>query len=275
MNRLSTERRAQILTALCEGVSIRAACRMTGAAKGTVLKLLVDVGAACYEYHDWHHRLLPCKRIQCDELWTFVYARKKNIPRKLAMDETLGDAWTWKALDPDTKFLATYLVSPGRDQDSALDFIEDLVDRVDGPVRISTDGLSAYKFAIAACVDNPQHGVCVKEYAEEQRYYPGRPPAGVVAVHKRRSLGVMVPDEISTSHVERSNLTLRMHQRRFTRNTNAFSKKLENLRHAVALHAIHYNYCRPHQTLKGRTPAQALGLADRKWTMEDVAALLD
>jgi len=264
-----------IISALCEGNSIRATCRMTGVAKGTVLKLLADIGDACEQAHDRLVNNLECERIECDELWTFVYARRNNVPAEKAMDTGVGDAWTWKALCADSKLLVAYRVG-SRDSEDAKMFMEDVSWRLSRRVQLTTDGWGPYRNGVAAAFGRDVDWArCVKLYGKEKSSKPNGPYARVMAVEKKVECGDPDMDKASTSYVERSNLTMRMHQRRFTRSTNAFSKKMENLRHAVALHAMHYNFVRGHQTLKGKTPAMAAGIADRRWTARDLAEMLD
>lgn len=278
MNRLSTDKRAQIIGCLVEGVSIRGTVRITGAAKNTVTRLLVDLGAACAEYQDAMLRDLPCRTIECDEIWAFCYAKAKNVPEEHRGTFGYGDVWTWTALCADTKLVPSWLVGE-RTMDDAGAFMHDLHGRLADPrVQITTDGLAAYKDAVRDAfgheVDFAQlhkdYGTDPRLRGAERRYSP--------AVHNRTYVRVISgdpdPGEISTSYVERQNLTMRMGMRRFTRLTNGFSKKVENLAHAVSLHYMHYNFARIHQTLRA-TPAQAAGVADHRWTLREIAALLD
>ncbi len=264
-----------ILSALCEGNSIRATCRMTGAAKGTVLKLLVDIGTACKNAHDQLVNGLECERIECDELWAIVYARQGNIPPEKVLDTNVGDAWTWKCLCSDSKLLVAWRVG-SRDREDAVHFMEDISWRLNRRVMLSTDGYGPYAHAVRTAFGRDiDWARCVKYYGKKKSLKPNGPSARVASVDKKVECGAPDMDKVSTSYVERSNLTLRMQQRRFTRSTNAFSKKMDNLRHAMALHAMFYNFCRPHQTLKGKTPAMAAGVAERRWTTKDLAKLLD
>jgi IS1 family transposase len=274
MNRLSRERRAQVISTLIEGNSIRATCRMTGTAKGTVLRLLAEVGAACAEYQDKHLRNLPCQRIQCDEIWSFCYAKEKNVPDDRKGELGFGDVWTWTALCPDTKLIASWFIGR-RDAESAQDFMDDLQARLVNRVQLTTDGHRAYLLAVEeAFGSNVDYAMLVKLYGAGPRD-PGRySPAQCIGTEATVIQGQPDPKHISTSYVERQNLTMRMSMRRFTRLTNAFSKKLENLAHAVALHFMHYNFCRVHKTL-GTTPAVAAGVADHEWTIEEVVNLLE
>jgi IS1 family transposase len=273
MNKLSTAQRARIVGCLVEGNSIRSTCRMTGAAKGTVLKLLVDLGLACEDYHNRTVVNLPCKRIQADEIWSFVGMKEKRVPESRKGDPDIGDVWTWTALDPDSKLMASWLVG-GRDADYALEFLSDLAQRLRGHVQLTTDGHGAYLGAVddAFGID-VSYAQLVKHYGTppdaERRYSP----AVCTGVHTQTIIGRPDPAHVCTSHVERSNLTIRMSSRRFTRLTNAFSKKVENHRAAIALHFMHYNFARIHQTLRV-TPAMEIGLSDHVWEIEEIVQLL-
>ncbi|HEY3350741.1 MAG TPA: IS1 family transposase [Thermoanaerobaculia bacterium] len=273
MNKLSTAKRAQVVAALVEGNSIRATCRMTDVAKGTVLKLLVDLGRACDSYQRDVLVDLPCKRIQCDEIWAFVYAKGRNVTPEMGQ-KGAGSVWTWTALDADTKLMVSWLVG-GRDAGFASAFMGDVARRLRNRVQLTTDGHLAYLTAIQGAFGNEiDYAQLIKIYGsspdEDQRRYS---PAKFVASERRVIRGN--PDErhVSTSYVERQNLTMRMSMRRFTRLTNAFSKKVENLEAAVALHFMHYNFCRIHQTLRV-TPAMKAGIADHVWETSEVLALL-
>ena len=279
MNRLTTERRAGVVRCLIEGNSIRATCRMTGAAKNTVIRLLVELGEACASYQSRHLRNLTTKRVQCDEIWAFVGAKQKQVNAGARGD---GDVWTWTALDADSKLMICWLVGQ-RDIMAARTFIADLHSRLGNRVQLTTDGLAWYRPAVESTFkwNGVDFAQLVKVYAspaDGERAYS--PPVCVAAV-KTWVMGNPDPAEVSTSYVERSNLTMRMGMRRFTRLTNAFSKKVANHAAAVALHFMHYNFCRPHQTLTAEhnrryptTPAMAAGVADHVWTVEEVCALL-
>ncbi|HEY1592909.1 MAG TPA: IS1 family transposase [Solirubrobacteraceae bacterium] len=279
MNRLTTEKRAQIIGALVEGNSIRATVRMTGAAKNTVSKLLVDLGAACAEYQDRVLRDLPCTTVQCDEIWAFCYAKQKNVPEEHKGTFGYGDVWTWTAIDADTKLVPSWLVGERNLRDCWI-FIEDLQARLSGRIQLSTDAHKTYEAVVGLIF-----GASDIDWAQQIKHYrttsvgPGRySPPVCTGVTVRRQLGDPDPTKVSTSYVERQNLTMRMGMRRFTRLTNGFSKKVENLADAVSLHYMHYNFARPHQTLAKpypRTPAMAAGVADHVWTLREIAALLD
>lgn len=273
MNKLTTTQRALILTLLVEGNSLRAVSRITDVSINTVTKLLVDAGVACAKFQDSALRNLPCKRIECDEIWSFVGAKQKNV----AADQRgtgIGDVWTWTALCADTKLIASWMVG-GRDGGAAREFMMDLAPRLANRIQLTTDGHKAYLNAVedafGAGVD---YAMLVKIYGNEsegQRRYS--PP---VVIETRREVVTGNPDMdlVSTSYVERQNLTMRMSMRRFTRLTNAFSKKVENHAHAVALHFMYYNFGRIHKTLRV-TPAMAAGVSDHVWSMEEVVALID
>jgi len=280
MNRLSTEKRAAIIGCLVEGNSIRATVRITGAAKNTVTRLLVELGQACAEYQDRTLRGLPCKTIECDEIWSFCYAKQKNVPEQFRGTPGYGDVWTWVALCADTKLVPSWLVGERTTEDGTA-FMHDLRGRLAEPqVQITTDGLYVYREAVGEAWDwgegvdfaqlHKVYGTDPKLSGQERRYSPAVCTGTQVTV----VAGDPDPAEISTSYVERQNLTMRMGMRRFTRLTNGFSKKVENLAHAVSLHYMAYNFSRVHQTLKV-TPAQAAGVIDRRWSHRDIAALLD
>lgn len=272
MNRLSTERRAQILRCLVEGNSIRSTVRITGAAKNTVTKLLVDVGKACAEYQNGTFRNLLCKRLQIDEIWSFCYAKKKNVPKDLKGKFGYGDVWTFTAICADTKLVPSWLVG-SRNAETAYIFLKDLASRLKNKIQLTTDGHRIYfntvDFAFGTNVDYAQ---LIKIYSRpstgEKRYSP---PEFIEAIPKH-IFGNPDPKHISTSYAERQNLTMRMQMRRFTRLTNAFSKKVENLAHAVALHFIYYNFCRIHRSLRV-TPAMEAGITDHVWSLENIVSL--
>jgi len=276
MRKLAPTDRARILHMLCEGMSIRAITRLTSASKNTVAKLLIDAGKACAAYHDANVRNVKASRVQVDEIWSFTYAKQKNVATAKAAPVDAGDTWTWTAIDADSKLIVSYPVG-GRDGEYAMWFIDDLASRLATRVQLTSDGHRAYLEAVegafGADVDYAQ---LVKLYGSEGgksaevRYSP----AECTGIRKRRVEGN--PDEahVSTSFVERQNLTMRMHMRRFTRLTNAFSKKVENHAHAVALHMMYYNFVRIHKTLRV-TPAMAAGVTDRLWEIGDIVALIE
>lgn len=276
MNKLDLKARARILACLVEGNSIRATVRMTGAAKNTVVKLLADVGAACAEYQDKALRNLPCKRLQCDEIWSFVYAKAKNVQTAKAAPEGAGDAWTWTALCADTKLVPCWMIGP-RDGGIAYDFMQDLASRLSNRVQLTTDGHKAYLEAVEGAFEaNIDYAMLVKLYGDAPNKGPERKYSPSICKGAKPTTITGNPDmaAVSTSYVERQNLTMRMSMRRFTRLTNGFSKKLENLGHAVALHFMYYNFARIHQSLR-ITPAMAAGVSEHVWTLEEIAALQD
>jgi IS1 family transposase len=276
MNRLDTKERARILGCLVEGNSIRATCRMTGAAKGTVTKLLADVGAACKRYHHEHVRNVRSRRVQCDEIWSFCYSKEKNVPEDFKGVFGYGDVWTWTAICADTKLIVSYHIGD-REISEALKLMDDLRSRLAHRVQLTTDGHKAYLVAVnEAFGGDIDYAQLHKIYDEpkgkgnERRYSA----AECCGTKRKKISGNPVKGDISTSFVERQNLTMRMGMRRFTRLTNAFSKKVENLGHAVALHFLHYNFARIHQTLRV-TPAMEAGLTDHVWSLDEIAALTE
>jgi IS1 family transposase len=246
---------------------------MTGVAKGTILTLLADVGTACAEFHNRTVRGVKSRRIQCDEIWQFCYAKAKNVPADKKGQFGYGDTWTWTAVDADTKLTISYLVGT-RDAGSAHEFMHDLAGRLANRVQLTTDGhkvyLNAVEDAFGADID---YAMLVKLYGAPQEAERRYSPAVCLGAMAATITGKPDRDYVSTSYVERANLTMRMSMRRFTRLTNAFSKKVDNLRHAVALYAVHYNFCRIHQTLRV-TPAMEAGLTLKLWSVEDIARLL-
>jgi IS1 family transposase len=279
MNRLSTEKRAQIIGCLVEGSSIRATVRMTGAAKDTITKLLVDIGKAAADYQDRVLRDLPCKVVEVDEIWSYCYAKQKNVPEQFKGTPGYGDVWTFTALCAATKLAPAWLVGE-RTADDAYVFLCDLASRMAERIQLSTDGFRGYDGTVG-----PAFGHQV-DWAQIQKLYATAPQGGQSKYSPPICTGTKIrvlkgnpdPERISTSYVERQNLTMRMGMRRFTRLTNAFSRKVENLAHAVSLHYLAYNFARPHKALKERyprTPAMAAGVADHVWTLEEIAALLD
>lgn len=273
MNKLTLQQRAQLLGMLVEGNSLRATSRMANVAYNTVLKFAVDIGCACAAYHDANVRNLRCERIQCDEIWSFVYAKAKNADTAKGIVDVAGDAWTWTSLDADSKLICNWLVG-SRDADCAKTLMDDLRSRVASRVQLTTDGHKAYLEAVEGAFGNDiDYGMLIKIYgapSEGQKRYS---PADCIGCRKTPITGRPDKAHVSTSFVERSNLTMRMSMRRFTRLTNGFSKKIENHAHAVALHCMYYNYGRIHKTLRV-TPAMEAGLTDHVWSLEELAALL-
>jgi IS1 family transposase len=276
MNRLTREQRCAVVRALVEGCSISSTVRMTGISKNTVTKLLVDLGQVCADYQDEVLRDLPCRRVQVDEIWSFCYSKSKNVPAHKQGQFGYGDVWTWTAIDAETKIVPTWLVG-SRDGECATIFIKDLAGRLANRVQLTSDGLKVYLEAVEDAFGmNVDYAMLVKQYGKseddesEKRYSP----AACVGAKRKPVSGNPEWKHISTSFSERQNLTMRMSMRRFTRLTNAFSKKVENHARAIALHFIHYNFARIHQTLKC-TPAMKAGVTDRLWSVEDIVALLE
>ncbi|MGV8838803.1 MAG: IS1 family transposase [Bauldia sp.] len=275
MNKLPLTKRVQILSMLCEGSSMRSISRVVDVSINTVAKLLVDAGKVCARFHDATVRGVAAKRVQVDEIWSFTYAKAKNVKAAKAAPELAGDTWTWTGIDADSKLIVSYLVG-GRDGEYALAFIGDVAGRLANRVQLSSDGHSAYLGAVeetfGADVD---YAIIQKIYGTVPEAAKGRySPAECIGIRKQRIEGNPDPAHVSTSYVERSNLTMRMHNRRFTRLTNAFSKKFENHAHMVALYAVWYNFVKMHKALK-MTPALAAGVTDRLWSMDDIAALVE
>jgi IS1 family transposase len=276
MNRLSIQKRAQIIGCLVEGNSLRATARMTDTAINTVVKLLVDVGKACAEYQNQTLRNLKCKRLQCDEIWSFCYAKAKNVPKDKKGQFGYGDVWTWTAICADTKLIPAWLVGD-RGAETASIFMEDLASRLTHRVQLTTDGHATYLSAIdGAFGTDIDYAMLIKIYGnelqkEERRKYS---PPECVGCETKVITGNPDKKHVSTSYAERQNLTMRMSMRRFTRLTNAFSKKVENLSHAVSLHFMFYNFGRIHKTLRC-TPAMEAGVSDHVWSLEEIAALTD
>jgi len=273
MNRLDIKTRKQIVAALVEGNSVRATCRMTGAAKGTVLKLLSDLGEACDEYQDRVIRNLSIARVQCDEIWSFCYCKDKSLHTAFEAPEGAGSVWTWTAIDPDSKLMISWFIGD-REAKSANSFMLDLASRISGRVQLTSDGLNAYKWAVALAFKDGMvdYGRMIKQFGGVE---DGRPngrysPPVCTGIKLEKVMGDPDEDHICTSHMERMNLTIRMSNRRFTRLTNGHSKKVENHCSAIALHFMHYNFARKHMSLKGKTPAMAAGLADHVWTLDEM-----
>jgi len=274
MNRLPIDKRTQVIATLVEGNSVNATCRMTGVAKHTVLKLLKDMGCACAAYHDAHVRNIHVRRVQCDEAWSFVYAKQKNVTEE-QMAVGAGDCWTWVAEDADTKLIISYMLGD-RGAATAKIFMQDVASRISNRIQLTTDGHRVYAEAVEdAFGADIDYAMLVKIYgasndSPESRYSP----ATCIGCRTGILAGDPDPEHISTSFIERQNLSMRMGMRRFTRLTNGFSKKLENHGHAVALHYMHYNFIRIHKTLRV-TPAMEAGITDHVWSFEELLALLD
>lgn len=272
-NVLCTEKRAQVINCLVEGNSIRATVRLTGAAKNTVVKLLAEVGRACSVYQDKVFRNLSCKKIQCDEVWSFVGSKEKNT-RKEKKAEGWGDCWTWTSLDSETKLIPCWYVG-ARDAQAAYHFMHDLAARLSHRVQLTTDGHKPYLAAVADAFGNDvDYAQLVKIYGEAPKTEARYSPAQCMGARKAVISGKPDYGHVSTSHVERHNLTIRMGNRRFTRLTNAFSKKVENHEHMLALFFCYYNFCKIHQSIRC-TPAMAAGVSKTVWEISDIVALID
>jgi IS1 family transposase len=276
MNRLDMETRCRVISALVEGNSIRATVRMTGVAKNTIQKLLLELGAACLSYQDRVFVNLTCKRIQVDECWAFCYAKAKNVtPEITAKNPEAGDVWTWAAIDADSKLIPSWIVGP-RDSASARMFVSDLASRLADRVQLTSDGLNLYLGAVERAFQGKvDYAILIKVYGtlpnDAQRRYS---PAECMGSERTPIEGNPDPKHVSTSYIERANLTMRMGMRRFTRLTNGFSKKVEHHAAAVALHMMHYNFVRIHSTLR-TTPAMAAGVTGKLWEISDIVGLLD
>ncbi|MGA9058713.1 MAG: IS1 family transposase [Terriglobia bacterium] len=268
INRLPNQKRAEVIRCIVEGNSIRSTVRITGVAKNTIARLLLEVGNLCASYEDRELRNIKSKHIQCDEIWSFVYARQKNVTPEISEKHQAGDIWTWTAIDADTKLAVSWMLG-GRDGITAKHFIEDLAGRLASRVQLTTDGLKVYLNAVEdAFGADIDYAMLHKIYAntqEETRYSP----AECIGCERKRMMGNPDPDHISTSYVERSNLSMRMQMRRFTRLTNAFCKKMANHGASVALYFMYYNWVRVHQTLRV-TPAMEAGLTDHLWSIEEM-----
>ncbi len=274
MNKLDRTQRIQIIHLLCEGSSIRAIERVTGVNKITITKLLVDAGKACEAFHNEAVRNVRSKRVQCDEIWSFCYAKQKNVKMAKAAPEGAGDAWTWTALDADSKLIISYLVG-SRDAGYANEFIQDVADRLANRVQLTTDGLKAYLKAVDGAFGSAiDYAQLVKLYGDAPSSAGRYSPAECTGAKKTRVEGKPDLAHVSTSYVERQNLTMRMHMRRFTRLTNGFSKKIENHAYAVALHMMYYNFVKIHGKLR-MSPAMAAGIENRLWEVSDIVALIE
>lgn len=275
MRVLPIEKRVQIIQLLVEGNSMRSVERIVGCSINTVTKLLCDAGAACAEYHDEHVRGIKAHNVQCDEIWSFCYAKAKNVAVATAAPDGAGDAWTWTAIDADSKLIVSYLVG-GRDAEYATEFMKDVASRLSHRVQLTTDGHKAYLKAVDTAFGyQVDYAQLVKVYGEplgkgSDRKYSS---ADFVRADKVAVTGSPRFEKVSTSHVERQNLTMRMHMRRFTRLTNGFSKKIENHANAVALHFMYYNFAKIHKTLRV-TPAMEAGISGHVWSIEEIARLI-
>lgn len=277
MHKLPTATRAKVLAALCEGMSMRAASRLCDVSMNAVVKLLEDAGDACLDLHNENVRNVAAKRVQCDEVWSFCYAKKANVAKAKAAPEMAGDVWTWTAIDSDTKLIISFLVWD-RSRVAAEYLMHDLHSRVADRIQLTTDGWTGYPDAVEGSFgQDVDYARLVKIYGG---HTPGRTaearysPAPCIGATKEPRIGNPDHKRISTSHVERSNLSLRMHNRRFTRLTNAFSKRFESHVRMVALYTMFYNFVRIHKTLRV-TPAMQAGVTDRLWSFEDIVERID
>ena len=274
MNKLSMDKKVAVVSALVEGCSIRSTVRMTGVSKGTILRLLAEVGTACAEYQDIALRNVPAKRIQIDEIWSFVGAKQKNVTLEMASTKVCGDTWTFVALDAQTKLVISWVVGR-RDAGFATEFLQDVAGRLSNRVQLTTDGHKMYLNAVIdAFADDIDYAQLVKIFGADPDGARTYSPAQCLGIKKEFVLGNPDPKHISTSYIERQNLTMRMSMRRFTRLTNAFSKSIENHRHAVALFYMHYNFGRVHQTLRV-TPAMEAGISQHVWSIQEIILLAD
>jgi IS1 family transposase len=276
MNKLPLQIRVQILSMLCEGASMRSISRIAYVSVNTVVKLLIDAGKACSAYHDQKVRGVKAKRVQVDEIWSFTYAKQKNVAKAKAAPAAAGDTWTWTAIEGDTKLLVSWLVG-GRDSDYAMGFMDDLRSRLANRVQLTSDGHRAYLEAVeGAFGSDVDYAQLVKLFGAAPEGAKGRySPAECTGIRKMPIEGNPDPKHISTSFVERHNLTMRMQMRRFTRLTNAFSKKFENHMHMVALYTVWYNFVKQHKSLGGLSPAMAAGINPTLWSMSDLAEMVD
>jgi IS1 family transposase len=275
MNRLDTAKRSQIVSAIVEGCSIRSIVRMTGTSKNTIAKLLIELGEACSKYMSDHFTNLKCERLQVDELWSFVGCKQKNVTaKKVERDGICGDVWAWIAIDADTKLIPSFVLGQ-RDPLTARVFMEDLAGRLANRVQLTSDGLKIYLRAVKDAFGNDiDYAMLVKIYGNTTEGQKRYSPAECIGCETKRIKGNPDPKHVSTSYIERQNLTMRMHMRRFTRLTNGFSKKLDNHIAAVSLHFMYYNFVKIHGSLKV-TPAMAAGVTEKLWEMADIVALVE
>ena len=276
MNKLDASDRAKILQLLCEGMAIRAVARCTGKSKNTITKLLIDAGKVLGAYQDSVFVDLKTTKVQVDEIWSFTYAKQKNVAKAKAAPEGAGDTWTWTAIDADSKLVMSWLVG-GRDSEYAMAFMDDLRDRLANRVQLTSDGHRSYLEAVeGAFGGDVDYAQLIKIYGNSPETAKGRySPADCTGIKKVRVEGDPDVKHVSTSYVERQNHTMRMHMRRFTRLTNGFLKKVENHAHSVALHFMYYNFVKQHKSLGGISPAMAAGVTDKLWEMADVAAVIE
>jgi IS1 family transposase len=275
MNKLSVEARAKVVRCLLEGSSIRSTVRITGTAKNTIVKLLVELGDACWEFHDRTVKGLKSERVQCDEIWSFIGMKAKNVPDEKKGQLGYGDVWTWVAIDADSKLIVSWFVG-NRDAECAVAFMKDVAGRLVNRIQLTTDGFHAYREAVGMAWYNVpvDYAMLVKRYAAVHDGGGRYSPPVCIGATKKPIQGEPDLEHVSTSFVERQNLTMRMQMRRFTRLTNGFSKKFENHCHSLAIHYVYYNFARIHQTLRV-TPAMKVGIEKRLWGIEDIVKLID
>ncbi|MGA2184244.1 MAG: IS1 family transposase [Bryobacteraceae bacterium] len=272
-NVISTAKKIAVISALVEGCSVRSTVRLTGVSKGAVLRLLASVGKACADYQNATIRSIPAKRVQIDEIWSFCYAKQKNVTNKM-LDEVgfAGDVWTFTAIDAETKLVISWAVGR-RDAGCATDFLQDVASRLSNRIQLTTDGHKMYLTAVPDAFGNQiDYAQLVKVYGNDPEGQKRYSPAQCLGTERIEVIGNPDRDHISTSYVERQNLNMRMNMRRFTRLTNAFSKKLDNHVAMIALFHMHYNFCRIHQTLRV-TPAMEAGLSQHVWSIQEIVAL--
>jgi IS1 family transposase len=276
MNKLPLQTRVQILSMLCEGASMRSISRVADVSINTVAKLLVDAGKACAAFHDDKVRGVKARRVQVDEIWSFTAAKQKNVAGMKKPVQGAGDTWTWTAIEAETKLLISTLVG-GRDSEYAMEFMDDLASRLANRVQLTSDGHKAYLEAVEGAFGaDVDYAMLVKVYGAAPEGAQVRySPAECIGAVKHRIEGKPDPNHVSTSYAERQNLTMRMQMRRFTRLTNAFSKKFENHMHMVAIYTVWYNYVKQHKSLKGLSPAMAAGISDTLWSVKDMAEMID
>ena len=272
MNKLSTDKKIAVISALVEGCSVRSTVRMTGVAKGTILRLLAEVGKACEEYHNIAVRNVPAKRVQVDEIWSFVGCKQKNVTQEIAGKRVAGDVWTFTAIEAQSKLIIGWAMGR-RDAGFAIEFLQDVAARLTNRIQLTTDGHKMYLNAIIdSFADDIDYAQLVKIYGADPDGARTYSPAQCLGITKETVIGSPDPNHISTSYVERQNLNVRMNMRRFTRLTNAFSKKIENHKYSVALFHVHHNFVRVHQTLRV-TPAMAAGISQHVWSIADIVTL--
>ena len=272
MNTLSMDKKVAVITALCEGCSVRSTSRMTGVAKGTILRLLAEVGGACAEYQNRVIRNVSAQRVQVDEIWSFVGAKQKNVTPEMLDERYCGDVWTYVAIEAHTKLVISWLVGR-RDAGCATEFLQDVEGRLTNRIQLTTDGHGMYLAAVPdAFGEGIDYAQLVKVYGNDPESEKRYSPAQCRGTQKNTIIGSPDPTHVSTSYVERQNLTMRMNMRRFTGLTNAFSKKIENHMHSVALFYMHYNFVRVHQTLRV-TPAMESGISQHVWSIYEIIML--